>query len=419
MKLDYGVAKLDSLITNRITNEIRFQYGRELNNEGLQNSSAYTKANLINSTGCAPEVSLTTANGFFLGQPYYSFRPSYPDERKTQIGDTASFAFGKHTLRVGEDIVRNNDYHRTTTSRSNGFYTYSQGTTQNSQANYFADLLTHGKTCATTGTGVNSINGHPCYNSRAQGFGQSGFQFSTMDYGFFGQDDWKIRPTLTLNLGVRYDYVSLPPAFASVQPSASADGEPSERQEQYRPRIGFAWIHMVQARQLYVAASEYYGRIIVLGAESTVRPRPRAGDVYADDGGRLCRPKSARPLRSVPLSQFFPRTSRTYTEQFDLAVQQEPVSRMCCRSATSGLGARAAESAVNVNLDPTKTYKATYTVAAEPMEAAVLSLRSATHREHLRRHAMHELDLQHVPEHSAEYTIQLDHGVVLQHQLVL
>ncbi|MEO6923972.1 MAG: carboxypeptidase-like regulatory domain-containing protein, partial [Bryocella sp.] len=73
VKLDYGVAKLNSLITNRIANELRFQYGRELNNEGLQPTSAYTKANLINSTGFAPEVSLTTGNVFYFGMPYYSF----------------------------------------------------------------------------------------------------------------------------------------------------------------------------------------------------------------------------------------------------------------------------------------------------------------------------------------------------------
>ena len=125
VKLDYGVAKLDTLISNRITNEIRFQYGRELNNEGPQPLSAYTKANLFNRTGIAPEVSLATpSNGFLLGQPYYAFRTAYPDERKTQIGDTATFALGKHNLRVGEDIVRNNDF-QNYNNDENGFYTYS------------------------------------------------------------------------------------------------------------------------------------------------------------------------------------------------------------------------------------------------------------------------------------------------------
>ena len=31
-----------------------------------------------------------------------------------------------------------------------------------------------------------------------------------MDYGFFAQDNWKISPRLTLELGLRYDYEALP-----------------------------------------------------------------------------------------------------------------------------------------------------------------------------------------------------------------
>jgi outer membrane receptor protein involved in Fe transport len=372
VKLDYGVAKLDSLITNRITNEIRFQYGRELNNEGLQNSSAYTKANLINSTGFAPEISLTTANGFFLGQPYYSFRPSYPDERKTQIGDTASFAFGKHTLRVGEDIVRNNDY-QNYNFESNGFYTYSQGTTQNSQANYFADLLTHGKTCATTGTGVNITNGIPCYNSLAQGFGQSVFQFSTMDYGFFGQDDWKIRPTLTLNLGVRYDYVSLPPAFASVANPAlpQTANRPSDKNN-IAPRIGFAWDPYGAGKTVVRGGfGMYYGRIPnnwVLGAMSqtgSTSATTLATFTPTTVGAPLLPNIGTTAVFGTASAQFFSKNFQNpYTEQFDLAVQQELGFKNVLSVSYIGALGRELPNYVNVNLDPTKTYKATYTVAA-------------------------------------------------------
>ncbi len=89
-----------------------------------------------------------------LGEPYYAFRPSYPDERKTQIGDTLSMQFGKHNLRVGEDIIRNSDF-QNYNFEQNGFYTYNQGTTQNSQANYFRrSSNVKGKTCSTPGTGV-------------------------------------------------------------------------------------------------------------------------------------------------------------------------------------------------------------------------------------------------------------------------
>ena len=58
---------------------------------------------------------------------------------------------------------------------------------------------------------MNTIGGgHSLLQLNSAGLRASVFEFHTTDYGFFVQDDWKIYPTLTLNLGVRYDYESLP-----------------------------------------------------------------------------------------------------------------------------------------------------------------------------------------------------------------
>ena len=85
VKLDYALTKLDSLITSNISNEVRYQYGRELNDEGQQPYSAYTKQYLESTNGITntatgdftpnvPEVALDTSIGFYLGSPYYSYR---------------------------------------------------------------------------------------------------------------------------------------------------------------------------------------------------------------------------------------------------------------------------------------------------------------------------------------------------------
>ena len=84
-----------------------------------------------------------------------------------------------------------------------------------------------------------------------------------MDYGFFAQDDWKIRPTLTLNLGVRYDYVSLPQAFASVANPAlpQTANRPSDKNN-IAPRIGFAWDPFGAGKTVLRGGfGMYYGRI--------------------------------------------------------------------------------------------------------------------------------------------------------------
>jgi outer membrane receptor protein involved in Fe transport len=374
VKLDYGVAKLDSLITSRIANELRFQYGRELNDESPQKFSPYTTANLKNSTGNAPEIALTTTNGFFLGEPYYAFRPSYPDERKIQVGDTVSLSLGKHNLRAGEDIIRNTDF-QNYNFEQNGYYTYSQGTTQNAQANYFADLITKGKTCSTTGAGVNtSGTGIPCYNSVAQGFGQSIYEFHTTDYGFFVQDDWKLYPTLTLNLGVRYDYESFPTgAFTSVANPAlpQTTNRPSDKNN-VAPRLGFAWDPYGAGKTVLRGGfGLYYGRIpnnYVLGGLSqtgSTAATTLASFTPSTAGAPLLPQIGTTPVFGTASAQYFsPNFQSPYTEQFDLAVQQDMGFKNVLSLSYIGALGRELPNYLNVNLDPTKTYPVTYTIAA-------------------------------------------------------
>ncbi len=206
VKLDYGVAKLTTLFTPNISNEVLYQYGRELNDEGQQPYSAFTKQYLIGTGGNVPEVALATSTGFYLGSPYYSYRKALPDERKWQVGDILYWNRGKHSFTFGVDTVHNYDLINNT-YESNGYISYSY------TGNFLADLASEGKasTCNSTAlsaaTATTSAVGiYPCYGSFTQGFGPPIFAVSTMDYGFFAQDSWKLNPRLTLQLGLRYDY---------------------------------------------------------------------------------------------------------------------------------------------------------------------------------------------------------------------
>jgi hypothetical protein len=64
----------------------------------------------------------------------------------------------------------------------------------------------------------------------------------------YGQDDWRIRPNFTLNLGVNYAYQELP--FGARQqslnqissvPGLISFGEPAAQKKNFAPRIGFAY----------------------------------------------------------------------------------------------------------------------------------------------------------------------------------
>ena len=65
---------------------------------------------------------------------------------------------------------------------------------------------------------------------------------------FYVNDDWKLRPNLTVNLGVRYERTTIPfsersqtlNAISSV-PGLITFGEPKVQNFNFMPRIGFAW----------------------------------------------------------------------------------------------------------------------------------------------------------------------------------
>jgi len=372
VKLDYTLVKLDSLIRSNINNEVRYQYGRELNNEGNQPSSAYTKANLINSSGFAPEVALNTSVGFFMGQPYYGFRYAYPDERKWQVGDTASVLVGRHNIRLGEDIVHNHDL-QNNLYEGNGYINYASAA-GSSSVNYFSDLLSGGKTCDATGGGVGNF---PCYSFYANGFGPAVFQLSTTDYGFFVQDDWKLTPRLTLNLGARYDYEAIPAPYANLSGTAAGTlaittSHPSDKNN-IAPRIGFAYDPFGLGKTVVRGGyGMYFGRIpnaVLLNAyENTGSPNSQStpsfttSNTAAADLPSLKTPPTGPAPGTRTAYYLDPHMQNPYTQQFDLAVQQDLGHQNVLSISYLGALGRELPNFINANLDPTQTYTINYTI---------------------------------------------------------
>ena len=368
VKLDYGVVKLDSVFTSRLVNELRYQYGRELNNEGRQTPSAYTNANLTNSTGVPTYVGLFTSTGFNVGTPYYSFRFAYPDERKWQIGDTASLLFGRHNIKFGEDFVHNYDL-QNNLYQGNGAYSYTT-----SIANYFSDLLSKRATCNATGSGVgNTTTGFfPCYNSFTQGFGPAIFDLSTQDYGVFVQDDWKATPRLTLNLGVRYDYESLPGPYAGLTTLPATTNHPSDKNN-IAPRIGFAWDPYGAGKTVvHGGYGMYYGRVfnaLLLNLyENTGSSNSQASYSFGPTtAGAPLLPGVASapppPTQQGPAIQYFAKNFQNpYAQQFDLAVQQQLGWQTVLSVSYIGALSRELPNYLNLNLDPANTYAFNYVV---------------------------------------------------------
>ncbi len=245
VKVTFGIAKLDTVITNTLSNELRYQYGRDFEYEFNQTPTSYEAATLLgptagpaagyaNPSGIPPNVNI--ANAFQIGTATFLNRPAYPDERRWEVSDTLNEVRGNHNLKAGFELLHTYDLSENLTSVY-GAYTYGG-------ANYapYVEYITD----ANKNNGC-SVGGKPaeCYTQYQQGFGPLGFDFTTLDYAGFLQDEWKVKPRLSLTLGVRYEYEQLPsPQIPNTVTPQFARGSTAvfpDNRTNIGPRVGFAW----------------------------------------------------------------------------------------------------------------------------------------------------------------------------------
>lgn len=384
VKLDYGVAKLTSLITNTISNEVLYQYGRELDYETQEALTPYTKADITGS-GNVPELEAGFNYGINAGSEYYEHRVDYPLEQKWQVGDILYWAKGNHSFKFGVDAVHNYDLINNT-YKSNGDYSY------NWVGNYFNDLLNlkHGVTPSVAnpvGCDVNgSQNGstvtgiYPCYNSFTQGFGNPVFALSTMDTGVFAQDNWKFNPRLTLELGLRWDHETIPAAIPNLTTSTGSfvayngiANNPSDWLN-FGPRVGFSYdLYGGGNTVLRGGWGMYFGRITNGNIENvrlaTGSPNGQFTPTFnANTAGAPIYPNilASGSSSAKPTSYFFaPNLKLPEVQEFDLQIQQALGRGSFLSISYLGSLGRELPNFLDVNLNPTTTTE-TITVAGDP-----------------------------------------------------
>ncbi|MFN2415985.1 MAG: carboxypeptidase regulatory-like domain-containing protein, partial [Pyrinomonadaceae bacterium] len=261
--IDWVTLRLTSTLTNTLLNEARFQYGRDLERQFSQAPQSGEPSNSFN--GRAPQTFIT--NGLSFGIPDFLERPAFPDERRKQFADTMTYSTGNHTVKFGgdinyvKDIINNIRF-------IGGEFNYTGGGALGDFIVDYTNFATNGATRALAG----GTNGQ-CFSStrRAgqcyagafnQGIGPLGLEMSTVDYNFFVQDDWRIHPRLTLNLGLRYEYQANPDP---ISPNAAIPGTSNmvNDKNNFGPRLGFAHALTTDGKtSLRGGWGLYYGRVI-------------------------------------------------------------------------------------------------------------------------------------------------------------
>jgi len=166
-----------SVINKTIVNETRFSFEHDVNKQMGDNS----------------QPTINVQDAFIDGG--VSIGKSSNTQNEFQLQNNTSFTKGRHSLKLGGRLryIKIDDI---STRNFNGTLTFTRLET------YRANLPSQFR--ITSGQPLASVN--------------------QVDFGFYGQDDWKVRPNLTLNLGLRYENQDNISSHYNIA-----------------PRLGFAW----------------------------------------------------------------------------------------------------------------------------------------------------------------------------------
>jgi len=218
------------VFTPRLLNEFRASEVR------LSSQFAPDATTLANPAAKVPQVRLS---GTGIGDPSPTTlgtlgvsqnMPQGRIERLYQFQDTVSLTHGRHSLRIGADVGRLLETDLVAQTFL-GLETFTAGGGLSTLDNYFSDFLGNA-------------------GSATKSFGPTRTDPHLWKIAAFAQDDVKITSDLTLNLGVRYDYLSNPlnslayPALDINNTFAPINTVVHEKDDKNNiaPRLGFAFV---------------------------------------------------------------------------------------------------------------------------------------------------------------------------------
>ena len=235
----------------------------------------------------------------------FSSSPTARENYLYEVVDNLLLQRGAHTVKTGVDFLFNRDT-ITFPQSSRGAYTFA------SLANFLA--------------GTYNVQGF------TQSFGTPSVAQNNPNVGFYLQDQWKLSPRLTLNLGVRYDLQLLRTIHTDTN--------------NVSPRVGFAWSPSGDGRTVVRGSyGLFYDRVplralanALLSANNTTDPARAALLSYTFSPGEAGAPLFPSVAAAPPpdallnYSRMNPDIQNAYAQQASLEVEQQ-----LSRSSSIGL----------------------------------------------------------------------------------
>jgi len=395
VSVDSVNARLQSTLSGNMLNEFRFQYGRDFERQFSTAPLPGEPTNSNTVVGGARSPSVFITGGLEFGTPTFLERPAFPDERRIQFADTVTYSRGRHTFKFGADINRVTDDIQNLRFEA-GAYSYNNINDFIVDYVNFRTPLPAGTACGTpfTPPATPTRLAGRCYTSNfSQGIGSPGLKFATYDYNFFVQDDFRITPRLTVNLGVRYEYIKLPEAplantSTAIIPNdgrtfAEATSSLPDDRNNFGPRFGFAYDIFGDGKtSVRGGYGIYYGRIqnstIYNALVNTGNPGGQAQLSISPTATNAPIFPNVLPITNLTIQQgavqFFQRNFQApLINQYDLILEREIARNTVVSVSYIGSLGRDLPTFVDQNLVRTGA-SATFNVVGGPLDGQTFSL---------------------------------------------
>ena len=213
------------MLSGKTTNEFRFGYGRFNVLFNYRNPEQFAGLPQITFGGSASKVTGIGPDATFpQGRIFNNY----------QFQDTITHTRGDHTIRAGFDVMVQ-------------------------RAKQFVPINTQGLLAFTNNSATSTVDAFPAFGNFVDNFSGTQGTFASKVFGenvdnpdvinqaYFVNDDWRVRPNLTLNLGLRYELYGVAqntapfPAFCGFGVPLLTRCEVKRDKNNFAPRVGFAY----------------------------------------------------------------------------------------------------------------------------------------------------------------------------------
>jgi hypothetical protein len=228
------------IVNDHIVNALKIGYNRSNLFRTQQGTGAKNYASFYGLNNLNPLLeqstppALSVSNYTSLGDPY---SPQGAIQNRYQFADQVTWTHGNHTVSFGGEFIRV-QFNGSWVVTNNGNYSFDGSAT----SQYIAGK----RSSSNQGNALADLElGFPVNGSGLTG--TSAGAFREFDFSGFVQDDWRATPRLTLNFGLRYDYVNPPTdkngrgALYLLTENANRKGAWNANYNDWGPRVGFSY----------------------------------------------------------------------------------------------------------------------------------------------------------------------------------